>query len=346
MLSKNAFNALLKTLEEPPPNTVFIFATTEFNKVLPTIVSRCQHFEFKKISQKDIVDHLAEIAGKENLTISSFGLNMLAEASDGSLRDAQSLLDQAVSFCGDNIQDDELKEILGTFNREILFHVSAALFEQKAEEIFSVVSQVVDSGYDIRYFLKELIFHFRNLLLVKTVKKHEDLLPLGREDLEKIKNESDKFSLEELLRFLVSLQHGEEGLRFSSQPRIFLETLLVKLCHFKKIVPLKELLKELKETKDTKPEPVKSVEQKAASYGMPESRIQEKRGKNHPASTDAVPEADKPEEIKAEKKDTIPETKRERDVDRALKDPDVTDFMEEFKAQILSAETKKEGKDK
>ncbi|MCK4644711.1 MAG: DNA polymerase III subunit gamma/tau, partial [Candidatus Aminicenantes bacterium] len=114
MLTREAFNALLKTLEEPPPHTVFIFATTEFHKVPATITSRCQHFEFKKISQKEIINHLLDITKKENITISPSGLNLIAEASDGSLRDAQSLLDQAVAFSGEVINDEDLKEILGT----------------------------------------------------------------------------------------------------------------------------------------------------------------------------------------------------------------------------------------
>ena len=105
MLTREAFNALLKTLEEPPPHTIFIFATTEFHKVPPTIVSRCQYFEFKKISQKEIINHLLDITKQENITISAYGLNAIAEAADGSLRDAQSLLDQAVSFSGENISD-------------------------------------------------------------------------------------------------------------------------------------------------------------------------------------------------------------------------------------------------
>jgi DNA polymerase-3 subunit gamma/tau len=121
MLTREAFNALLKTLEEPPSHTVFIFATTEFHKVPATIVSRCQHFEFKKISQKEVINHLLDITQKENIEISPYGLNLIAEIADGSLRDAQSLLDQSVAFSGEVINDEDLKQILGTINKEILF---------------------------------------------------------------------------------------------------------------------------------------------------------------------------------------------------------------------------------
>lgn len=257
MLTREAFNALLKTLEEPPPHTVFIFATTEFHKVPATIASRCQHFEFKKISQKEIINHLLDITGKEKITISSFGLNLIAEAADGSLRDAQSLLDQAVAFSGENISDEDLKEILGVISREILFECSTAILEEKADSIFPLVEKVIDNGYDLRFFHKELIQHFRNLLLVGSVKKPEELLPLSAEDLNKIQEETKKASAEEFLRYLVVLQQAEPGLKFSSHPRIYLEVLLVKLCHFKKVTPLKDILQELERMKQgIKPPPV------------------------------------------------------------------------------------------
>jgi DNA polymerase-3 subunit gamma/tau len=249
MLSAHAFNALLKTLEEPPERTVFIFATTEFHKVPETIISRCQHFEFKKISQKEIINHLLGIAQKEKITISPNGLNLIAQASEGSLRDAQSLLDQAVAFSGEVIQDDELKVILGAISREILFECSSMILAQAPAGVFSLVEKVVEKGYDFRFFYKELIRHFRDLMLVKSVQDVEGLLPLNPEELKQLRQEADKASLEDILRYLQALHQAEQGLRFSSHQQIYLETLLVKLCHFQKIVPLKELLAEVQRSK-------------------------------------------------------------------------------------------------
>jgi DNA polymerase-3 subunit gamma/tau len=249
MLSTHAFNALLKTLEEPPEKTVFIFATTEFHKVPPTIVSRCQHFEFRKISQKDIINHLIFIAQKESLTISPYGLNLIAEAADGSLRDAQSLLDQAVAFSGQSIPDDDLKEILGAIGRDVLFECSTMILEQNPARAFSLVDKIIERGYDLRFFSKELIQHFRNLLLAKSVKEPQELLPLGPEELAQLKAEADKASPEELLRYLSALQQAEPGLRYSSHPQIYLESLLVRLCHFKKIIPLQDLISEVEKLK-------------------------------------------------------------------------------------------------
>jgi DNA polymerase-3 subunit gamma/tau len=249
MLSPHAFNALLKTLEEPPERTVFIFATTEFHKVPETIISRCQHFEFKKISQKETINHLLGIAQKEKITISPNGLSLIAQAAEGSLRDAQSLLDQAVAFSGEVIQDDELKVILGAISREILFECSSMILAQAPAGVFSLVEKVMEKGYDLRFFYKELIRHFRDLMLVKSVQEVEGLLPLNPEELQQLRQEADKASLEDILRYLQALQQAEQGLRFSSHPQIYLETLLVKLCHFQKIVPLKELLAELQKSK-------------------------------------------------------------------------------------------------
>ena len=244
-ITKEGFNALLKTLEEPPAKTVFIFATTEFNKVPPTIVSRCQHFEFKKISHKDIINHLMEITRKEGITVTPAGLAMIAEAAEGSMRDAQSLLDQAVAFSGENISDEDLKTILGTIGQDILFRFSTAVLDERPQEIFPLVDDLIASGYDLRFFFGKLIEHFRDLLLVDSVDRPEDYLAVTVEELEALRSLARKASAEDFLRYLVALQQGEQGLRYSTQPRIYVETFLIRLCQFRRIVPLKELLQDL-----------------------------------------------------------------------------------------------------
>lgn len=250
MLSAHAFNALLKTLEEPPPNTVFIFATTEFNKVPPTIVSRCQHFEFRKISHKDIINHLMEIAKREGITITPAGLALIAESADGSMRDAQSLLDQAVAFSGENIGDDDLRTILGTIGQELLLRFSSAVLDEKPGEIFALVDGIVAAGHDLRVVFGKLIEHFRALLLVRSVDKPEDFLAVGPEGLAALRAEAAKAGPEDLLRYLLALQQAEPGLKFSITPRIYFETFFVKLCHFRKIVPLRDLLRDVESLKE------------------------------------------------------------------------------------------------
>ena len=244
-----AFNALLKTLEEPPENTVFIFATTEFNKVPPTIVSRCQHFEFKKISQKEIINHLMDISKSNGITISPSALTLIAHAAEGSLRDAQSLLDQAVAFSGQVINDDDLKEILGTISPELLYACSSAILEEKAGSIFALVDGLIEGGHDLRVFYKDLVEHFRNLLLAASLEKPQDLLFMNAEEIGRLTEESKKAFPEEFLRYLLAIQQGEAGLRYSSHPRIYLESLLVKLCHFRRLVPLADLVRELEDAR-------------------------------------------------------------------------------------------------
>lgn len=324
-LTEHAFNALLKTLEEPPPHTVFIFATTEFHKVPATIVSRCQHFEFKKISVKDIIKHLLDITQKERIEVSSYGLNLIAEAADGSLRDAQSLLDKAVAFSGNIIRDDDLKEVLGTISRDILFSFSGAILEEKADEIFSLVEKVVEYGYDLRFFYKELIQHFRNLLLVKSVKNPQDLLPLNEEEIKELTTEAEKASREELLRYLIVLQGGEQELKFSSHPRIYLEVFLVKLCHFKQITDMKDILEDL--------ENLKKGMTSLSSESFPKKNVPESsRAPRKSESKSPLPEVN--EKLSPEME---PEKgKRGREVEMAMKDPSVKSFMDTFKARVLS----------
>jgi len=356
MLSKSAFNALLKTLEEPPPNTVFIFATTEFHKVPATIVSRCQHFEFKRISHSEIIDQLRWIAGKEGITISDPGLNLIADAAEGSLRDAQSLLDQAVAFSGDRVKDEDLKEILGTISRDLLFQCSSSVLEEEPDRIFTLVETVTDSGYDLRRFHEELIRHFRDLLLVRSVKNAEELMPFTAEEIQGLRTEAAKAGPEDLLRYLLSLQQGEQGLKFSSHPRIYLEAMLVKLCHYRRLTPLEDLLKQVQELsgrgpampeRETRVQPkVKPAEPKSrpALQAVPEAATP-------PVPSPSLPPSRKAEVSRAPQKETQPveprpvgrppESGNSTPADDVLKDPAVKSFMQTFKAQILSIEPKK-----
>jgi DNA polymerase III subunit gamma/tau len=254
-ITKDGFNALLKTLEEPPPHTVFIFATTEFHKVMPTIVSRCQHFEFKKISHKDIINHLVEITRKESITVTPAGLAMIAEAADGSMRDAQSLLDQAVAFSGDVVGDDDLRVILGTIGREVLFGFSTAILDEHPEEIFPLVENLLAAGHDLRAFFGKLVEHFRDLLLVSSVKKPEDFLLASPDELQALRDQAAKAGPEDFLRYLLALQQGEAGLKYSAQPRIYLEAFLIKLCQFRKLVPLQDLIRNVEDLRKGGPGP-------------------------------------------------------------------------------------------
>ena len=360
-----AFNALLKTLEEPPPSTVFIFATTEFHKVPPTIVSRCQHFEFRKIAQKEMADHLASIASREGIVISPAGLHLITEASEGSLRDAESLLDQAVAFCGNEVEDEALKEILGVIDRRFLLEFSTAIIGESADRIFPLVETVIDRGYDLRAFYKDLIQHFRNLLLVRIVPDPRDLLPLGEEELALLKAEAEKAGVEDLLRYLVALQQGEAALKFSSHPRISFESALVRLSHFRRIVPLVEMLEEVERLKKelgvAGPGPSTPAPRDAAGPGPREHIPSAETRRAAPPDFEAPrpqapssppPSASPPQERvpagPAQVRDTGSDRIRKtRDIEAALNDPSFKTFDATFKAQVVAVEpmTKPEEED-
>jgi DNA polymerase-3 subunit gamma/tau len=349
-VTREGFNALLKTLEEPPPNTVFIFATTEISKVPATIVSRCQHFEFKKASHRDLIKHLDDIAKKENLTITPYGLSLIAEASEGSIRDAQSLLDQAVAFCGEVIGDAELKEILGTINRELLFAFSSAVLEERPDRIFSLTSELTESGIDLRVFYKELIQHFRDLLVVKTVERAEDLLVFGPEDLARLRDEAQKASTEDLLRYLQALQSAESSLKYSSHAQITFETVLVKLCHFRKLLDLGELVQDLageKPSSGVTPVPAARPRVQAPVSSPPVQapaappRVAPRPAINigKPVTAEPVPPARARPAVPSPAPEAPP--KKDREIDKALSEPGVKKFIGRFNARVVSLEAVK-----
>ncbi|MEW6456168.1 MAG: DNA polymerase III subunit gamma/tau [Acidobacteriota bacterium] len=306
MLTTEAFNALLKTLEEPPSHTIFILATTEFHKVPATIVSRCQHFEFRRISHRDIVNHIKYIAELEGVEVSQFSLNLIADAADGSLRDAESIFDQAIAFSGEKIKDEDLKQLLGTIEKEILFSVSSSLHEKNEEKLFQIVQELIDRGHDLRFFLKELISHFRNLLLVKKAGYSEVLFTMSSaEEVEILKEEAKKFSDLDLIRYLNILQKSEAGLRYSIQPRIYLETLLLKMAQIQNLTPIERII---------------------SSYSEPEEKIEKKAG------VDVINENNK-EGIRFKEKAEDFETKKEVSKVR-LGQIESEELIEKFKERL------------
>lgn len=252
-LSRDAFNALLKTLEEPPTRTIFIFATTEFHKVPRTIASRCQHFVFRRLAGQQIINHLQYIAGQENITISPYSLKLIAEAADGSLRDAETLLDMVVSFSGFQVQDKDTEEVLGVIDRSLYENLARAILGGKSEEIFQLVDSLISVGIDLRHFYSGLIEYFRNLLMVRISSRPTELLLLSGEEIQKLREIAGDYQAEELLRFILMLQDGESGLRFSSQPRIFLESWLIKLSYLPNLKPLEQALEDISGPMDRTP---------------------------------------------------------------------------------------------
>ncbi len=242
MLTTEAFNALLKTLEEPPPHVVFILATTELHKVPATILSRCQHFNFRTMTHREVLDQLRFVATQEQITISEPALSTLARASEGSMRDAQSLLDQVISFCGKEVEDDHVRNLLGIIPQEILEQFTTAIIDGNAKQAILLVDRLVESGRNLQQFVREMLSHFRNLLMAKIAGGDPQLIPLAPTDLARLREFAKSFSEEDLTRFFGILVATEGELKWSTQPRFHLEMGLMKIIQAKRLVPLEELL--------------------------------------------------------------------------------------------------------
>ncbi len=242
MLTREAFNALLKTLEEPPGHVIFIFATTEIVKVPMTIRSRCQCFDFRRISQKQIKENLRSIALLENISISESALSWVAEAGDGSLRDSQSIFDQVISYAGTTIKDEAVEEILGRSDRRFLLLLSEAVFAHDAGRCLKIIEEAYYFGLDLRYFYQTLLNHFRNLLLVKIVDEHESLIDLPMEETVKLREQAKGQEPETLQRLLEMLIADEEKARRSQNPRLNLEAVLCRMAYLEPVIPLESIL--------------------------------------------------------------------------------------------------------
>ena len=242
MLSNSAFNALLKTLEEPPPHVVFIFATTEYRKIPVTILSRCQHFDFKRISQGEIAAHLGRICESEGVSITPYALNLIARMADGSLRDSQSALDQVIAYCGSKVRDEDARAILGVLDRDLLAGFVGKVADRDASGLLELIDRVLESGHDPTLFLANLMEQVRDLLLMKIVPDPVKSLGLAEDEMAAFTPLKERFSQEDLLRILDALAREEGRLRYSPQPRYLLEALAVRLCHLTHLEPLEELL--------------------------------------------------------------------------------------------------------
>jgi len=230
MLSTAAFNALLKTLEEPPAHVVFVFATTEAHKVPPTILSRCQHFTFRRIPRREVVDTLKRVTAAEGITIDDRSLSALARASDGSLRDALSLLDQAVAFGGKRVEAEQLMILLGAVPHELLRGALEAILARDAAGALKALAAVQDHGSDVRQFCGELMEHVRNLLVARIVPDAGDLIELGPEEQAEIKADAARLTVDHIQELFRVFLQAEDGIRASQYPWFVVEMAAVRAC--------------------------------------------------------------------------------------------------------------------
>lgn len=247
MLSNNAFNALLKTLEEPPSHVIFIMATTELHKVPDTILSRCQQFEFRQIPTDKIFQRLREIANSEAIKVNDEALREVARAGAGSLRDAQSAFDQVIAFSGSEITEEDVTASLGLVSASTLGNFAEAIAERDTPAILNLVEQVSARGYDLRNFIRELMAYLRHLLVVKSGITGSEVLGVADVEIAKLQGLASQFSEEDLVRCFHLLAETEKEVKDSPHPRFQLEIGLVKLASLSRLRSLDELITRLEE---------------------------------------------------------------------------------------------------
>ena len=244
MLTKESFNAFLKTLEEPPAHTIFIFATTDVHKVPLTIISRCQRFDFRRIQLDTIKSLLSKIAESEKIKIDDKTLTIIAKKSDGALRDAESFFDQVVSFCGNNIEASTVSKMLNLVDDEIYFSISDAIINKDYKAVFDVSNSIYDNGWNFIDFMDGLIEHFRNIMTV-VLTKDSNLVESADIYKSRYMNYTDKFSEGDLLRLLNFLNKTQQELRYSQNQKLKIEISLSHLIGLERSSTISELINKM-----------------------------------------------------------------------------------------------------
>ena len=229
MLSQGAFNDLLKTLEEPPSYVIFILATTEPHKIPATILSRCQRFDFKRVTVQDMSSRMKEICEDVNIEVDERALNLIARNSQGALRDALSILDQCMSFSDDKIEYKDVVDLLGTVNIEQLFEMAEYVIKEDTKKCLEILNEFVIWGKDIKNLIDDLIDHFRNLMICKVSTELDEIISLPEETIEQLKAQSNLIETNDIIRILNILSETQDNIKSSSNPRVLAEVSIMKL---------------------------------------------------------------------------------------------------------------------
>ena len=264
MLSTAAFNALLKTLEEPPAHVKFMFATTDPEKVLPTILSRCQRFDLRRIPSALITRHLAEIAGKEKVTIDAAALHAIARGADGGMRDAESTLDQLISFCGDQIEENDVLSMFGLAAQNQILKLSHAVLAGEIQTALAQLDELARGGKDLGRLLGDLLNHFRNLLICQVSKGDLNLLEVSEAEVAALKAQAALATTDAFTRVLEVLADAELRLRDAASKKILLEVTLLRAIEARNALSLDAVLKQLNQLRGSAP-----VAPAAASVPVP-----------------------------------------------------------------------------
>ena len=283
MLSKGAFNALLKTLEEPPEHLLFILATTESQKIPPTILSRCQRFDLKRISSDIIVENLKKICHELNVKYEEKALKLIAANSEGAMRDAQSILDRCISFNENEVSYETVINLLGTVNYQVVTETANAIIDNNIEKTMNLVDDILNSGKELSYFLDELIICFRNILIIKTTNSSDNIMRVSEDETEELKNLGGKINVDKTVKIIEDLSEAQAECKRALNPRVLLETKLIKMLHKVDTVNLEALVKRIEELEKRKQTPqlqtypkIEGKGIKAKSWDKEKSKVETK----------------------------------------------------------------------
>ena len=256
MLSKSAFNALLKTLEEPPPKVVFLFATTELSKIPETILSRCQCFEFKPLSQRQIIEQLKIICDQEGIEANGLSLEKIAKSGAGSMRDAQSLLDQVIAYCGNKIENDSVEEVLGVVGSTTLEKLVEHLIKKDSIKLIETVQSIITDGKDLNFLCRDLAEYLRNLMMVKLSNKPEVLLDIQVCNLQVLQDQSKAFHVDELQQMFSVLSRTETEMKRSSMAQMIFEMSILRLADVRPFHRIDDMIKAINALEEKGQQPV------------------------------------------------------------------------------------------
>jgi len=247
MLTSEAFNALLKTLEEPPDHVFFMFATTELHKVPVTILSRCQRYELKRVSHRELTTHFRKLAEQEGVEVEDAALDLIVRESEGSVRDGLSLLDQVFSYGGERVSADDVIEVLGLVDREVIRSLAAALLAGDLEKSFHLLDSVYNFGMDLKRFINDLLGWFRALVIFRTSRQPQQLLDYAEDDLAVLRETASQYSVGTLYAYFHLLLESLEKATYSARPRLALEMAMIRAVQAGEVVPVTEILSRLDE---------------------------------------------------------------------------------------------------
>src|SRR6185437_6550623 len=250
-----AFNALLKTLEEPPGHVIFMLATTQPEDIPQTIRSRCQHFSFHAVRFDDILGQLRDLAGRENIQAEPDALALLAEAGDGSVRDALSILDQAIACCGEALTAEVVRQLVGTVPSATLEQMLQAVERGSSDEVLRLADKVISEGQSPTHFARQMVRFLRNAIVAKVAGKDSQILQISSDERERVARVAEAFSEEDLARYLQIMLRTHSELGYKQEQRFHLELGLLKMAHASRLLPLEQLLSEAAEAGATGPRP-------------------------------------------------------------------------------------------